>query len=74
MKDLAYYAALDDLILAETNVKTVERPIMDTERGKLTLVYDGEYRFMLDEEDVTTPRLLAEVAPGILEKSFNRTP
>lgn len=73
---LVYFASCDDLILAETNVRKIERTVASTERGVLKLVYNGGYYyFTIDDEDVTTERLIEKVAPIVLEdfyKNYNK--
>lgn len=59
---------LDKLTLAETNTKEYHRHICSTEKGKLSLCFDGiSYAFMLEDVDVTTSKLL-ETIPHILYK------
>lgn len=68
---LEHYGQLDELVRQEVNVKVIERKVASSNQGDLLLVWDGtSYSFILDGKDVTTPRLLDEVAPKVLEKSF----
>lgn len=44
------YKQLDSVILAETNIKKLERVIGATEKGNLTLVFqDGEYFWQIND-------------------------
>lgn len=62
------YKQLDNLVLSETNVKKINRPIAQTELGILELVYDGtEYKFLIGDMDVTTEKLYNNI-PSLLEQ------
>lgn len=66
-----YYAQLCETVRDELNVKVLRIKALDTEKGLLTLEWDGlRFVFRLGEADVTTSRLLDTVAPEILRKTF----
>lgn len=69
MRDASYWAQLDETIREETNVKQVRQYLSSTEKGDLFLVWDGEYRFMIGDEDVTTDALLKSI-PKIKEAMY----
>jgi hypothetical protein len=70
MLEIEHYKQLDNLILDETNVKVISRRVLESDKGTIYLQYDGkDYSFVLNEEDVTTPKLL-EILPGLLEQLF----
>ena len=72
MRDIKYWSQLDDLILAEVNVKVLSRYLCMTEKGNLYLNWDGvSYKFDLGGKDVTTPRLLEET-PAIIEGFYEK--
>jgi len=50
---------LDNLILAESNVKLLVRHIAKTEKGDLAIVFDSnEYYLTLDSVKIDAPRTL----------------
>lgn len=65
-----YYASLLDCILDEVNVKCISQPFAETEKGILSLDYDGTFRFMLAGKDVTTPKLRTRI-PKIMDTFFH---
>ena len=59
--DITTAMQLDDLILAEVNVKILERVIARTEKGIFALLYDRkEYSMTLDGKRFESPKLLEE--------------
>lgn len=60
-----------DIVMDELNVKGINVNVAETEKGLLEMVYDGEeFRFVMGGEDVTTARLLKQVAPSIAAGVF----
>lgn len=71
--DIKQCVILDRVLMDELNVKEIVRNVLDSDKGRLTLHFDGEhYHFMLAGEDVTSPRLLDEV-PAIINSIWERT-
>ncbi len=67
---LQEHVQLDQLLLAETNIKTYARRLMQTDQGELCLVFDGiDYAFTLSGNDVTTEKLYA-IVPGLLDSVY----
>ena len=62
---------LDALLLEETNVKKLARPLCTTEKGILELVYtleDNEYSLRLNDETIEAPATLKKVLEELLNK------
>ena len=71
MSALARYADLDSLVCDELNVRRLDRIVATTTGGPLTLRFEqGEYRLLLDGADVTTPRLLENLAARVLAEFY----
>jgi len=66
---LLKYKQLDQLVLDEVNVKELHHRIMDTDKGEMLLVFDGEYRYTLGGKEVSTPRLTS-LMPKLLKEIY----
>lgn len=63
-----YYASLLDCLLDEVNIKRIEiQTVFICDDQNLSLIYDGDFKFMLGGKDVTTDRLLTLV-PQIVDR------
>ncbi len=70
---LQKYAQLDDMVLAEVNIKKIERRVAQTEKGELCLIYDGEqYFFELAGDGVEMTEGLEEIATEVLKGQYKQ--
>lgn len=68
--NLDYYSRLDDIILEEVNVKQLRRPVLESDKGTIELVYDGmKYWYELNGKDVTTRKLM-DILPRLLKELY----
>lgn len=67
---LEHRKQLDDLLIAELNVKNIARRICTTEKGDIVLNYDGdtrEYDVLLNKEKLPRKALYEKLMEGLLK-------
>lgn len=75
MKDLNYYAELDEILLDETNIKKLVRNLGNTEKGKLELCIDKgskEYYLLLGDKLIDMSDNLKKVVLKVLGEVSNK--